>query len=103
MIPPLAGLTPDKVQLCDLQDLCFVHTRLERKVEVREEFSLRKSRLLDSSLDPSFDPGVCLDGKQPLKELGGRQRLLCGTGKFLVKDLLDSPKLQGLERLPDPG
>jgi len=96
-------LTPDKVQLCDLEDVCFVHTRLERKVEVREEFSLGKSRLLDSSLDPSFDPGVCLDGKQPFKEFGGRQRLLCGTGKLLVKDLLYSQKLQGLDMLPDPG
>ena len=70
MIPPLAGLTPDKVQLCDLQDLCFVHTGLEPEVEVGEEFALRESRLLDSSLDPSFDPGVGLDGKQPFKEFG---------------------------------
>lgn len=94
-------LTPDKVQLRDLQDLCFVHTGLELEVEGGEEFALRESRLLDPSLDPSFDPGVCLDGKQPFKEFGGRQRLLCGTGKFLVKNLLDSQKLQGLEMLPD--
>lgn len=30
-----ALLAPDKVKLCDLQDLCFVHAGLEAKVEVR--------------------------------------------------------------------
>ena len=55
-------LTPDKVQFRDLQDLCFVHPGLEAKVEVGKEFAVRKSGLLDSSLDPSFDPGVGLDG-----------------------------------------
>jgi len=94
-------LTPDKVQLCDFQDLGFIHPGLEGKVEVRKEFALRESGLLDSSLDPSFDPGVGLDGKEPLKELSGRQCLLGGTGKFLVKNLLDSQKVEGLEMLPD--
>jgi len=95
-------LTCDKVQLRDLQDLCFVHPGLELKVEVRKELSLRKPGLLDSSLDPSFDPGVGLNGQDPLQEFGGRQRLLCGIGEFLVKDFLYSQKLQGLEMLPDP-
>ena len=99
MIPPLAGLAPDKVQLCDLQDLCFVHPGLKPKVEVRKEFALRESRLLD----PSFDPGVCLDGQDPFQELGGGERLLYGMGKFLVKNLLYSQKFEGLEMLPDPG
>jgi len=94
---------PDKVQLCDLQDLCFVHPGLEPKVEVRKEFALRESRLLDPSLDPSFDPGVCLDGQDPFQELGGGERLLYGMGKFLVKNLLYSQKFEGLEMLPDPG
>ena len=93
--------TPDKVQFCDLRDLCFVHPGLEAKVEVREELSLRKPGLFDFSLDPSFDPGVCLDGKQPFKEIGGGQSLLCGTGKLLVKDLLYSQKFQGLQMAPD--
>jgi len=94
-------LTADKVQFCDFQDLCFVHPSLEGKVEVREEFAFRESRLLDSSLDSSFDPGVGLDGQQPFKEFGRRERLLGGTGKFLVKDLLDSQKFEGLDMLPD--
>lgn len=98
-----ALLAPDKVQLRDLQDLCFVHPGLELEVEVREELSLRKPGLLDSSLDSSFDPGVCLDSKDPLQEFGWRQCLLCGIGKFLVKDLLYSQKLQGLEMLADSG
>jgi len=96
-------LTPDKVQFGDLQDLCFVHPGLEAKIEVRKELAIRKSGFLDSSLDPSFDPGVGLDGQQPFQELGGGQRLLCGAGKFLVKNLLDSQKLQGLQMLPDSG
>jgi len=96
-------LTPDKVQFGDLQDLCFVHPGLEAKIEVRKEFAVRESGLLDSSLDPSFDPGVGLDGQQPLQELGGGKRLLCGTGKFLVKNLLYSQELQGLQMLPDSG
>ena len=96
-------LTPDKVQFRDLQDLCFVHPGLEPKVEVREELAVREARVLDPSLYPSLDPGVCLDGKQPFKELGGGQCLLCSMGKLLVKDLLYSQKLQGLEMLPDPG
>jgi len=29
-----------KVQFCDLQELCFVDSSLERKVEIREEFTL---------------------------------------------------------------
>ena len=99
MIKPL--LTPDKVQLRDLQDLCFVHPGLEAEVEVRKELSLRKPGVLDSSLDPSFDPGVGLDGKEPFNEFGGWQRLLGGIGKFLVKDFLYSQKLQGLQMLPD--
>jgi len=95
--------TLDKVQFCDFQDLCFIHPGLEGKVEVRKELALREPGLLDPSLDPSFDPGVGLDGKQPFKNLRGRQCLLCGIGKLLVKDLLYSQKLQGLEMLPDPG
>ena len=95
--------TLDKVQFCDFQDLCFVHPGLELKVEVRKELALREPGLLDPSLDPSFDPGICLDGQQPFKEFGGRQRLLGGPGKLLVKDPLYSQKLQGLEMLPDPG
>jgi len=75
-------LRPTKSSFCDLRDLCFVHPGLEAKVEVREELSLRKPGLFDFSLDPSFDPGVCLDGKQPFKEIGGWQRLLCGIGKL---------------------
>jgi len=94
-------LTRDKVQLRDLQDLCFVHPGLELKVEVRKELSLRESRLLDSSLDPPFDPGIRLDSKQPFNKFRRRQRLLCGIGKLLVKGLLYSQKLQGLEMLPD--
>jgi len=86
-------LTRDKVQLRDLQDLCFVHPGLELEVEVRKELSLRKPGLLDSSLDPSFDAGVGLNGQNPLQEFGGRQRLLCGIGKFLVKNFLYSQKL----------
>ena len=95
-------LTPDKVQLRDLQDLCLIQSGLEVEVEVRKEFAVGEPGLLDPSLDPSFDPGVCLDGKQPFKEFGGRERLLCGIGKFLVKGLLYSQKLQGLEMVPDP-
>jgi len=94
-------LTPDEVQLGDLQDLCLVHPGLEGKVEVRKEFAVRESRVLDPSLDPSFDPSICLDGKEPFKELRGRQCLLCSIGKFLVKDLLYSQKLQGFEMVPD--
>jgi len=86
-------LTRDKVQLRDFQDLRFVHPRLELEVEVRKELPLRKPGLLDSSLDPSFDPGVGLNGQDPLQEFGGRQRLLCGIGKFLVKNFLYSQKL----------
>lgn len=93
--------TPHKVQFGDLQDLCFVHSGLELKVEVRKELSLRKPRLFDSSLDPSFDPSVCLDSQDPLQEFGRRQCLLCGIGKLLVKDLLYSQKFEGLEMLPD--
>jgi len=100
---PLAGLTGDKVQLRNLQDLCFVHPGLEGKVEVRKEFALRKPGFFDSSLDPSFDSGICFDGQQPFKDLGRWKRLLCGTGKFLVKDLLYSQKLQGLEMVSDSG
>jgi len=96
-----ALLTPDKVQLCDLQDLCFVHPGLEAKIEVRKELAIRESGFLDSSLDPSFDSGVGLDGQQPLQELGGGKGLLGGIGEFLVKDLLYSQKLQGLQMLPD--
>ena len=96
-------LTPDKVEFCDLEYLGFVHPSLEGKIEVREEFALREPGLLDPSLDPSFDPGVCLNGQQPLQEFGGRQRLLGGPGKLLVKDLLYCGKLQGLEMVLDPG
>ena len=79
-------LTPDKVQFRDLQDLCFVHPGLEAKVEVRKELSIRKPGLLDSSLDPSFDPGVCLDGQQPSPGVRwgeapvGRHRQVPGQG-----------------------
>jgi len=93
--------TPDKVQFGDLQDLCFVHPGLEAKIEVRKELAIRESGLLDFSFDPSFDPGVSLDGQQPFQDLGGRQRLLCSTGKLLVKNLLYPQKLQGLQMLPD--
>ena len=96
-------LTPDKVQFGDLQDLCFVHPGLEAKIEVRKELTIRESGLLDSSLDPSFDPGVGLDGQQPFQELGGGKCLLCGTGKLRIKNLLYSQKLQGLQMLPDSG
>ena len=96
-------LTPDKVEFCDLEYLGFVHPSLEGKIEVREEFALSEPGLLDSSLDPSFDPGVCLDGKEPFNELRGQHRLLGGPGKLLVKDLLYCGKLQGLEMVLDPG
>jgi len=94
-------LTRNKVQLCDLQDLGFINPGLEVEIEVREELSLRKPGLFDSSLDPSFDPGVCLDGEQPFKEFGGWQRLLCSIGKLLVKDRLYSQKFQGLQMASD--
>ena len=61
-------LTSDKVQLRDLQDLCFVHPGLEGKVEVRKELSLREPGLLDSSLDSSFDPSVGLDSQEPFNK-----------------------------------
>jgi len=93
----------DKVQLCDLQDLCFVHTGLEAKVKVREELSFRKPRVLDSSFDPSFDPGVGLNGKEPFDKFRRWEPLLSGTGQLLVKDLLYSRKLQGLQMLSDSG
>ena len=96
-------LAPDKVQLCDLQDLGFVHSGLEGKVEFREELSLGEPGLFDSSLDSSFDPGIGLDGKEPFEEFGGGQGLLCGTGQFLVKDPLYPRKLQSFQMLPDSG
>jgi len=95
-------LTADEVQVRDLQDLCLVHPGLEGKVEVRKELSLREPGLFDSSLDPSFDSGVCLDGQEPFKEFGGRERLLCCIGELLVKDFLYSQKLQGFQMVPDP-
>ena len=52
-----------KIQLGDLQDLGFVHPGLKPKIEVRKELSLREARLLDPSLDPSFDAGLGLDGQ----------------------------------------
>jgi len=55
-------LTSYKVQFRDLQDLCFVYPGLEAKVEVRKELPVGESGLFDPSLDPSFDPGVGLDG-----------------------------------------
>jgi len=94
-------LTSYKVQFRDLQDLCFVYPGLEAKVEVRKELPVGESGLFDPSLDPSFDPGVCLDGKQSLKEFRRRQRLLRGTGKLFFKNLLYSDQLQGLQMLPD--
>ena len=94
-------LTSDKVQLRNLQDLCFIYTGLEAEVEVREELSFREPRVLDSSLDPSFDPGLGLDGQQPFNQFCRWESLLCSTGKLLVKDFLDSQKLQGLQMLSD--
>ena len=96
-------LTSDKVQLRNLQDLSFIDTGLEAEVEVREELSLGEPRVLDPSLDPSFDPGGGLDGQQPFDELCGWEPLLGSTGKLLVKDFLDSQKLQGLQMLSDSG
>ena len=96
-------LTGNKVELRDLQDLCFVHPGLEGKVEVRKELSFGESRFFDPSFDPPFDPGIRLNGKQPFEEFGRWECLLCGTGKLLVKDLLYSQKLQGLQMLPDSG
>jgi len=96
-------LAPDKVQLCDFQDLGFVHPGLEGEVEFREELSLGEPGFFDSSLDSSFDPGIGLDGKEPFEEFGGWQGLLCGTGQFLVKDFLYSQKLQSFQMLPDSG
>ncbi len=98
-----ALLSSDKVQLCDFQDLSFVHTGLKLKIEVRQELSLRKAGLLDSSLHPSFDPGVGLNGQEPFNQFCGWKALLGSTGEFLVKDLLDSQKLQGLQMLFDSG
>ena len=94
-------LTGDKVQLRNLQDLCFVHLVLEVEVEVRKEFALRKPGFFDSSLDPSFDSGICFDGQQPFKDLGRWERLLCGMGKLLIKNLLYGQKLQGLQIVSD--
>ena len=96
-------LPPDKVQFGDLQDLCFVHPGLEAKIEVRKELAIREPGLLDSSFDPSFDPGVGLDGQQPFQELGGGKGLLGSASQLLIKNLLDSQKLQGLQMLPDSG
>jgi len=98
-----ALLTPDKVQLCYLQDLCFVYPRLEAKVEVRQELSFRKTGFLDPSLDPSFDPSMGLDGQEPFHQFRWGNSLLGSPGKLLVKDLLDSQKLQGLQMLSDSG
>ncbi len=94
-------LTSDKVQLRNLQDLCFIDTGLKAEVEVREELSLRKTGFLDSSLDSSFDPGGCLNGQEPFNQFCRWKPLLGGTGKLLVKDFLDSQKLQGLQMLSD--
>ena len=69
-------LTSDKVQLRNLQDLCFIYTGLEAEVEVREELSFREPRVLDSSLDPSFDPRSGFDRKEPFNQFRRRQPLL---------------------------
>ena len=91
----------DKVQLRHLQDLGFIHPGLEGEVEVHEELTLRKPRVLDSSFDPSFDPGVGLNGKEPFNKFRRWQPLLSGSGQLLVKDLLYAQKLQGLQMLFD--
>jgi len=96
-----ALLPCDKVELRDLQDLGFVYPRLEGKVKAREKLSLRKARFLDPSLDPSFDPSMGLDGQEPFHQFRWGKSLLGGTGQLLVKNLLDSQKLQGLQMLSD--
>ena len=98
-----ALLSSDKVQLCDLQDLYFIYPRLKLKVEIGEEFTLRKAGVLDSSLNLSFDPGVGLNGQEPFNKFRWWESLLCSMGQFLVKDLLYSQKLQGFQMLPDSG
>ena len=96
-----ALLTHDKVQLRNLQDLRFVYPRLEAKVEVRQKLSLRKTRFLDPSLNPSFDPSIGLDGQEPFHQFRWGKSLLGSPGKLLVKNLLYSQKLQGLQMLSD--
>ena len=98
-----ALLACDKVQLCNLQDLRFVYSRLEAKVEVRQEFSLRKTGFLDPSLNPSFDPSMGFDGQEPFHQFRWGKSLLGSPGKLRVKNLLDSQKLQGLQMLSDSG
>lgn len=98
-----ALLPCDKVELCNLQDLGFIYPRLEAKVEVRQKLSLRKTGFLDPSLNPSFDPGLGLDGQEPFHQFRWGKSLLGSPGQFLVKDFLDSQKLQGLQMLSDSG
>jgi hypothetical protein len=106
--PGVAGndqalLPCDKVQRCNLQDLDFVYPRLEAKVEVRQKLSLGKTGFLDSSLNPSFGPSLGLDGQEPFHQFHWGKSLLGSPGQFLVKDFLDSQKLQGLQMLSDSG
>ncbi len=98
-----ALLACDKVQLRNLQDLRFVYPRLKLEVEIGQEFTLGKTGFLDPSLNPSFDPGLGLDGQEPFHQFRWGKSLLGSPGQFLVKDLLDSQKLQGLQMLSDSG
>ena len=98
-----ALLPCDKVQLRNLQDLRFVYPRLEAKVEVRQELSLRKTGFLDPSFNSSFDPSIGFDGQEPFHQFRWGKSLLGSPGKLLVKDLLYSQKLQGLQMLSDSG
>jgi hypothetical protein len=44
-----------------------------------------------------------LDGQEPFHQFRWRKSLLGSPGKLLVKNLLDSQKLQGLQMLSDSG
>ena len=90
-----------EVQLRDLNHLSLIHSGLEYEVEVGKKFPLGELCVFYPALYPPLDLGVGLYGEQPLNQFRRRQRLLYGTGKLLIKDLLYTQKLQCFQVAPD--
>jgi len=90
-----------KRQSGQLQDPVLVHSLLEGKVEVRQQFPFGQLALPDSAFDPAFHHRLGLQGEEPLQ---GFQKIKLLVGRFrqlLFEALQESMEFQGFQMPPD--
>jgi len=94
-------LSSNEIELGQFHDLSTIDAGLKIKIEIGQELTVGKFRLLDPPLDTAINQRLRLDCEKAFQKLGRWSLMLGRPSEFMIKNLLHPRQFQCLKMASD--